>query len=81
MDPIDGFAGYDLSKKLIHFAIDNTTRYVWVFAYKSETPDAYISCLENIFAAGKPKKFLSDRGTGFIAGNFKQCNGMNERTN
>lgn len=72
MDTIGGFANYGSSKRFIHLAVDHATRYVWAFAHKNETCDAYISCLKSIFAAGKPRKFLSDRGTGFTAGKFKQ---------
>lgn len=72
MDTIGGFSGYGSSKRFIHLVIDHATRYVWAFAHKSENSDAYISCLKTIFAAGKPRKFLSDRGTGFTAGKFKQ---------
>lgn len=72
MDTIGGFANYGSSKRFIHLAVHHATRYVWAFAHKNETCDAYISCLKSIFAARKPRKFLSDRGTGFTAGKFKQ---------
>lgn len=71
MDSIAGFSGCGSSKR-VHLVIDHATRYVWVFSHKSENSDAYISCLKTIFAAGKPRKFLSDRGTGFTAGKLKE---------
>ncbi|KAM7297299.1 hypothetical protein ISCGN_022452 [Ixodes scapularis] len=72
MDTVGGLTGYNSAKRFIHVAVDHTTRYVRAFAHKSETSDAYVSCLQQILTTGSPKKFLSDRGSGFIGNTFKR---------
>lgn len=72
MDTIGGLSGYGSPKKFIHLVVDHATRYAWAFAHKNETANAYISCLREVFTAGVPRRFLSDRGTGFTANNFKR---------
>ncbi|RWS23870.1 Retrotransposable element Tf2 protein type 3-like protein [Leptotrombidium deliense] len=72
MDTIGGLAGYGSPKRFIHLAIDHATRYIWTFPHKNETSDSYIACVKEIFNAGIPSKFLSDRGSGFVGNKFKR---------
>ena len=72
MDTIGGLAGYGSTKNYIHLTIDHATRYIWAFPHKSQTSDAYITCLKSVFQTGTPRKFLSDRGSGFLGSKFRR---------
>ncbi|GFT63359.1 transposon Tf2-9 polyprotein [Trichonephila clavipes] len=68
---VGGFNYYNSTKKILHLIIDHATRYVWVFASKSETTETFANCSKQLFQIQIPSKLLTDRNGAFTSSRFK----------
>nr|XP_042899472.1 uncharacterized protein LOC122269618 [Parasteatoda tepidariorum] len=72
MDSVGGFNYYNSAKKYLTLEIDHHIQYLWSFAYKSETAETYVNCLNQIFQIQTPKNILTDKNATFTSSRFKK---------
>lgn len=72
VDSVGGFNYYNSTKKYLTLIIDHHTRFMWSFASKAITSEAYAGFLQQIFKIQTPKNVLSDRNPAFMSSHFKK---------
>ena len=72
IDTTGGFAGYNSTKRYLHFAIDAFSRYIWGLSSSTQKASDFVRLIQLVMKMGKPHMVVADRYTGIRSGAFEK---------